>query len=282
MTNFLISNQKDFTTKLQNIIAWGKENLHVIADFDRTLTKAFVDGESKTSLITRLQNWFFPPEYAEKSNKIFAKYHPIEINTTISLDEKKKAMTKRWNEQFTLMISYGLTRDIIKKAMQSEVTSFRWWYAEFFDMLADNDIPLLILSASGIWYESIYYCLEYEKKLYDNIDIISNAFVRDENGKAIAVREPIIHSFNKDETVVKNFPIYKDIKDRKNIILLGDGLGDAHMADGFDYENIIKIWFLNHDTPENRKHFQEKFDLIILDDGPLDEVNKLLATIIKS
>jgi len=65
--------------------------------------------------------------------------------------------------------------------------------------------------------------------------------VRDENGKAIAVREPIIHSFNKDETVVKNFPIYKDIKDRKNIILLGDGLGDAHMADGFDYENIIKI-----------------------------------------
>jgi hypothetical protein len=39
---------------------------------------------------------------------------------------------------------------------------------------------------------------------------------------AIAAREPIIHSFNKDETVVKNFPIYEEIKDRKNILLLGD------------------------------------------------------------
>jgi 5'-nucleotidase len=93
-----------------------------------------------------------------------------------------------------------------------------------FDSLYDKKIPLLILSASGLGYDSIYYCLKHENKLYDNIDIISNDFVRDEDGKAIGVREPIIHSFNKDETVVKNFPIYEEIKDRKNILLLGDGL----------------------------------------------------------
>jgi hypothetical protein len=79
--------------------------------------------------------------------------------------------------------------------------------------------------------------------------------------------------------VVKNFPIYKEIKDRKNILLLGDGLWDSHMADGFDYKNLIKIWFLNHDTPENRKHFQEKFDVVILDDGPMDEVNEIISKI---
>jgi hypothetical protein len=62
--------------------------------------------------------------------------------------------------------------------------------------------------------------------------------------------------------------------------LLGDWLWDAHMADGFDYENIIKIWFLNNDTPENREQFQKTFDLIILDDGPMDEVNSLLAKIV--
>ncbi len=93
-----------------------------------------------------------------------------------------------------------------------------------FDILKNYNIPLLILSASGLGYDSVYYCLKHENKLYDNIDIISNDFVRDENGKAIGVREPIIHSFNKDETVVKNFPIYEDIKERKNILLLGDGL----------------------------------------------------------
>lgn len=280
MSNIIIPNQKNFNEKLQNIIAWWPEKFHVIADFDRTLTKAFAEWKPTVSLITRLQNGFFPPEYAEKSNAIFNKYHPIEIDATIPLEEKKKAMTKRRDEQFTLMLSYGLTRKIIENAMDSEETNFRAWCAELFDSLYDKKIPLLILSASGLGYDSIYYCLKHENKLYENIDIISNDFVRDEDGKAIGVREPIIHSFNKDETVVKNFPIYEDIKDRKNILLLGDGLWDAQMADGFDYENIIKVWFLNNDTPDNREKFSETFDLIILDDGDMEEVNKIIKKLV--
>lgn len=275
--NILIPHPEKLQAKIQKIALQGKEHFHVIADFDRTLTKAFAEGKPTVSLITRLQNGFFPPAYIDESNKMFHTYHPIEIDATIPLDEKKQAMVKRWNEQFNLMLSYGLTRKIIEQAMQSEDTNFRSGCSEFFDLLNDNKIPLLILSASGLWYDSVYYCLKHENKLYDNIDIISNDFVRDEEGRAIGVRQPIIHSYNKDETIVKNFPIYQDIKDRKNILLLGDGVGDAHMADGFAYQNIIKIWFLNHDTPENRKQFQEKFDLIILDDGPMDEVNKLLS-----
>jgi 5'-nucleotidase len=87
-------------------------------------------------------------------------------------------------------------------------------------MLHKNNIPLVIFSASGLGYESIYYTFEKIHRLYDNIDIISNVFIWNEEGKAISVREPVIHSFNKDETVIKNFPIYEDIKDRKNILLL--------------------------------------------------------------
>lgn len=116
--------------------------------------------------------------------------------------------------------------------------------------------------------------------LSDNIDIISNAFIWDEEGKAIGIREPIIHTLNKDETIVKNFPIYNEIKDRKNILLLWDGIGDAVMADGFDYENIIKIWFLNNDTPENREQYSETFDVLILGDGPMEEVNRILKKIL--
>lgn len=280
MSEFYIVNEKHFNETLAHMIADGKEHLHVVADFDRTLTKAFVEGKDTASLITRLQNWFFSPEYIGESQKIFDTYHPIEIDSTISLEQKMNAMQKRRELQFALMFRYWLTRDIIKQAMQSEKTEFRGWYAEFFDMLYVSKIPLLILSASGLWYESIYYCLEHEKRLYDNINIISNSFVRDEQGKAIAAREPIIHSFNKWETAIRNLPIYEEIKKRKNVILLGDWLGDTHMADGFDYENIIKIWFLNHDTPENREKFEEKFDLIILNDGPMDEVNTLLKKII--
>ncbi len=281
MSNILIPNQQAFDQKLQNIIAWWPDKFHVIADFDRTLTKAFAEGKPTVSLITRLQNGFYPPEYAERSNALFHTYHPIEIDPNISLDEKNKAMHKRRDKQFNLMLEYGLTRDIIRQAMHSEDGTLRGGSDEFFDILHQHHIPLIILSASGLGYESVYYCLEHEKKLYDNIDIISNAFIRDEKGKAIGVREPIIHSFNKHETIIKDFPVYKEIKDRKNILLLGDSLGDAKMADGFDYEHILKIWFLNNDTPEHREKYSETFDLIILDDGPMDEVNEILKRILQ-
>lgn len=279
MSNIFIPNPQDFETKLQNIIAWWPNNFHVIADFDRTLTKAFAEGKPTVSLITRLQNGMFSPEYADQSNAIFDKYHPMEIDPSLSLEVKKQAMTKWRDEQFNLMLSYGLTRDVIKQAIMSESTNFRIWGRDFFTLLAQHNIPLVILSASGLGYESVYYCLEAENLLSENIDIISNAFIRNEQGQAIGVREPIIHSFNKDETVVKRFPIYEEIKDRKNIVLLGDGLWDAQMADGFDYKNIIKIWFLNNDTPEHREKFSQVFDLIILDDGPMDEVNEILRKI---
>ena len=90
-------------------------------------------------------------------------------------------MEKRRDKQFNLMLRYGLTRDIIRQAMHSEDGTLREGHEMFFEMLHKNDIPLVILSGSGLGYESVYYCLEHENKLYDNIDIISNAFIRDED-----------------------------------------------------------------------------------------------------
>lgn len=281
MTDILIPNQKTFDEKLQRFIAWGPDNFHVIADFDRTLTKAFVDGKPRSSLESILeQEGYLGEEYSQKSLNNFTTYHPIEIDPTVSLEDKKKAMMKRRTKQFALMLEVGITRDVIKKTVQSKLVNFREWYEIFLDTLKDKDIPLLILSATGLWYEAIYFCLENVKKLSDNIDIISNAFIRDQTGKAIGVREPVIHSFNKDETVIKNFPIYEDIKNRKNVLLLGDSLGDAKMADGFEYEHILKIWFLNNDSPEHREKYSEAYDLIILGDGSMDKVNEILKKII--
>ena len=51
-----------------------------------------------------------------------------------------------------------------------------------------------------------------------------------------------------DYYVYLSMEIYKKIKDRKNIILLWDSLWDHHMSDGFDYDNIINIWFLIKNT----------------------------------
>ena len=64
MKNIIISNPKEFEDKKKKFIEEGTGKLHVLADFDRTLTKAFVDGEKKMSIISELRR----KNYISKEN----------------------------------------------------------------------------------------------------------------------------------------------------------------------------------------------------------------------
>ena len=75
--------------------------------------------------------------------------------------------------------------------------------------------------------------------------------------------------------------IFKKIKDRKNVLLLGDSLGDIGMITGFDYDNLIKIGFLNENVKENVEYYKRNYDAIILNDSSMDFINKLLKKIIE-
>lgn len=50
MSNILIPNPEKLEELIEKIAHDGKEHFHVIADFDRTLTSAFVDGEPRPGL----------------------------------------------------------------------------------------------------------------------------------------------------------------------------------------------------------------------------------------
>ncbi|MBI4653355.1 hypothetical protein HY750_03835 [Candidatus Kuenenbacteria bacterium] len=93
------------------------------------------------------------------------------------------------------------------------------------------------------------------------------------------VKEPIIYLMNKNEIMVKNFSCFNKIKNRKNVLLLGDSLDDIDMIEGFDYDNLIKIGFLDYDVANNLKQYKKNYDIIILNDGPMDFVNELLRKI---
>ena len=122
--------------------------------------------------------------------------------------------------------------------------------------------------------------LSREGRQTDSIHIISNSFEWDKNGNAIGVKQPIIHSLNKDETAIENFPVHKVIQDRKNVLLLGDSLDDIKMIKGFDYENLLKIGFLNEKVKESLDIYKRNYDVVILNDSSLDFVNQLLRELI--
>jgi len=280
--NIIILNPKRLERLKKAILKKGKERLHILSDFDRTLTYAFVKGEKVPSLISILRSSgkYLGKDYAERANALYEKYHPIEINLKLPFQKRKKAMEEWWRTHFELLIKSGLNKKHLKEVAKSPKIKFRKGALEFFDILYKYKIPLVIMSSSGLGGDVILEVLKERKKLYSNIYIVSNAFIWDKRGQAIKVKEPIIHTLNKDEAILKHFSFYPKIKNRKNILLLGDSLEDIKMIEGFKYDNLIKIGFLNESIRENLEEYKKTFDILILNDSSMNYVNLLLKEII--
>lgn len=273
--NVIITNKEKISEIKKRISSDGVGKLHIVSDFDKTLTSCFVNGAKIPSLISILRDEkYLTSDYPEKAQALYNKYHPIEIDPSIPLAEKQTQMHNWWSEHYDLLISSGLTKDDLARVAQSKKISLRSGAIEFMDFLHKHEIPLVILSAAGLGFETIQMYLEKHKVLFDNVHIVSNTLKWDESGKAIGVQEPIIHTFNKNYSSVKELPFFKEIKERKNIILLGDGEGDAAMVEGFEYDNIIKIGFLNEGVSMDLEKYKDNYDILILNDGSMDYVLK--------
>jgi 5'-nucleotidase len=212
---------------------------------------------------------------------LYNKYHPIEIDPNIEKEEKKKLMHEWWSTHFDLLIKSGLNKKDLEKVVDSGKIKFREDFEEFSDFLNRKNIPLIIISSSGIGGEVISLYLKKAKKLYNNTYILSNSYEWDKDGKAIAVKKPIIHGMNKNGELIKSSPFFKIIGKRKNILLLGDSLDDVDMIKGLDYENLIKVSFLNEDIEGSIDKYKLYYDTIALNDSSMFFVNNLLKELIK-
>jgi len=52
------------------------------------------------------------------------------------------------------------------------------------------------------------------------------------------------------------------------------------MTEGIEHDTIIRIGFLNHHVKKFLNKYNKNFDAVILNDGPMDYVNKLLKEIL--
>jgi 5'-nucleotidase len=278
--NIIISDSLKLEKIKKSIAEGGLDDFYVFADFDRTLTTALVNGKRIASLTSILRDGnYLTPDYAGQAQALYDKYHPIEIDPKVAPEEKKKKMHEWYSIHFDLLIRSGLNMRDIEKVVDSGKIKLRDGFGEFVEILHSHNIPLVILSASGIGTDAITLCLEKAGKLSNNIFIISNAYEWDKNGNAIRVRQPVIHSLNKSGSVVSNFSFFEKIKDRKNILLLGDSIDDVDTVQGLKYDNLIKIGFLNENAESNIGQYKKVYDVVILNDGPMGYINDLLEEI---
>lgn len=276
----------EISERAKNLIeqfrADGPNRLHVISDFDRTLTYGMDNGIKTPSIISMLRDGNHLSEaYARKAHALFDHYHPIEIDPALSLEQKKGAMHEWWTAHNALLLEEGLSRADLEDIVHNGYVRFRAGAAEWLDLLHKYNIPLIVFSASGCG-DAVRMFFQKINRNYPNIYYVVNRFLFNKEGRAIGAQEPLIHTFNKDEAVLAEIPeIFKAVRARHNVLLLGDSLGDAGMSNGFISATILKVGFLNDDDAQQREAYRKVFDIVLEGDGDFAMINKLTKEIIE-
>ncbi|KAK9912099.1 hypothetical protein M0R45_035974 [Rubus argutus] len=277
-------------TKIAAMRNAGQAKLQVIADFDATLTKYRVNGSRGQSSHGLLQQE--NAEYDNKRRELYEYYHPLEFSPTIPIEEKTKLMEEWWGKTHALLIEGGLTYDGIRQSVADSTIAFREGVVELFEFLEERDIPVLIFSA-GLADIIEEVMRQKVHKLFKNVKIVSNRMVFDDNGHLVSFKGKTIHSLNKNEHALDmaaplhdrlgavDGPTYENVsvKMRRNVILLGDHIGDLGMSDGLNYENRISVGFLNDNVENSLDSYCQAFDVVYLNDAPMWGVVKLVSQI---
>ncbi|KVI05072.1 HAD-like domain-containing protein [Cynara cardunculus var. scolymus] len=296
----VINDPKLLHHKKTSIRLAGPSKFQVIADFDNTLTKFWVDGCRGQSSHGLLQQE--NPEYNAKRDELFNYYHPIEYDPQIPIDEKTKLMEEWWGKSHGLLIEGGLTYDAIRSSVAGAVIAFREGVVELFEFLeARERYPgSYIFSRSSRYHRGgklkpgpvhVHVLRQKLHRTFKNVKIVSNRMKFDQNGNLVSFTGKLIHSLNKNEHALDMAASLHDhlgevddqiidsasVKKRTNVLLLGDHMGDLRMSDGLNYETRISVGFLNHNIENSLDSYREGFDIVYLDDAPMSGVVKLVS-----
>jgi 5'-nucleotidase len=283
-SNVRIKNPTKVEQLLSNIINAGKQRLQVISDFDRTISLVSFEGKScPTSIGVLESSQFVTPELRAQFKALRDHYLPIEHDPNMSRDAKLPLMLEWWQKSFELIVDTGITQQNVVDIVRHSNNHLKEGCLWFFYTLERCDVPLLIFSA-GLG-DMIQEWMLQDCGNFKNIKIVSN-FMRFNNSdeeKRINgfLNETIIHIFNKNESVLLgDESSEKLIRDRPNVILIGDSLGDVDMAAGFESNNILKIGFLNEHCEQLLPSYMDVYDIVTIKDSTFNVPNAVIKSIV--
>jgi len=275
-----IKNYDVVEKKLNKIIGEGKENVHIISDFDMTITKYWHNGErSPNSHDIFTKSSMVNDEFRKRYEGSKAKYYPIEISPDLTNEEKYPYMVEWWENTNETIIEQQIHKDDLPKMVQETPFVYRPVIKDVFYTCREKKIPFLVFSA-GI-HNIIHEALKQANLYFENMNIVSNKMLfNDQTGICDRFEGPLFHVFNKGSFDLKGTEYGKLVKDRRNVIICGDSLSDLQMADGVKYETCLSVGFLNLNKDKMLERYKENFDIVITDDDSWDLVNELLKILI--
>ncbi|XP_071943235.1 cytosolic 5'-nucleotidase 3-like [Antedon mediterranea] len=257
------------------LIKGGRNKLQVISDFDRTITRYKCNGIILPTTHAILEgSTVLSDETKKRAQDLRDHYYPLEMSSKLSDDEKYSLMTEWWSQAHEILIGSGINKkDVTDMVVQSNVM-LREGCDQLFDLLASNSVPLLVFSA-GI-ADILHEVIKERATMHDNMSIMSNQMEFNADGRLVGFKGKLIHTYNKREMAKINQDYFDRNKNRTNVLLMGDTIGDLQMAEGLNpADNVLKIGFLNSHF-ENLEVYKSKYDIVIMDDSSMDVANAIL------
>jgi len=280
-TDVYLSNPKIYKHKIAQLKKHGAAKLHLISDFDLTLTHEFIEGrKTNTSFGLVRESGLLGETFSQRLVDLYNHYRPIELDPNIPHEERNAKMIEWWSEAFEEMNRAGMCRDLVDQLLTKEKFDLRAGADELFSILQTHNIPTLIFS--GGFGDLIQSLLIRKKVFSDNVHLLANFLEFDSGGEMIGYKNPLIHSLNKASHLASHTEYNKKIANRTNLILLGDIIDDAKMADQLIHDTALKIGFLNNKVEEKLEDFIKTFDIIIMNDSSTDFINQTISDIIQS
>ena len=290
--HILIPSPATFFPLRARLLRDGPAHLQLITDFDHTLTSySSLSSHGTLEASSRL-----PPHYSPKVKALFEHYYPIEMDHTIPPHDKTQHMIDWWEAAHALLISHQFHSSFITSAVtearQRSRLQLRDGARETLSYAVSAGVPVLVFSA-GLG-DCIDEFLKQEGLASPGVDVVSNWMRFDDGGVLVGFEADLIHSLNKDYShvqrqrergagVVQGMQAPK----RKNVLLLGDSVGDVRMVHGLDgLEVLMRVGFINGEPTEAKMaRYKEVYDVLICDheeqQGSMQFVLDLLHSIVE-
>eukprot|EP00041_Stephanoeca_diplocostata_P007274 m.101653 g.101653 ORF g.101653 m.101653 type:complete len:266 (-) comp16815_c0_seq1:534-1331(-) len=200
-TTTVIPNPEALVHKISQIAV---EDLHIIADFDMTLTRhTLASGKRGSSTHVIVQNnKAFGDDFRQTSRSLFEKYYPVEIDDSISTEEKEPMMVEWWTAAHEIMVQAKLHKDQLTEIGSSPDLQLRERAKELFTLAQQLGIPFHVFSA-GI-RDVIVAAFEHWGVNKLGVHVVSNMMDWDDaTGYLRGFTGELIHTLNKNSKALQ-------------------------------------------------------------------------------
>ncbi|XP_028931153.1 7-methylguanosine phosphate-specific 5'-nucleotidase isoform X1 [Ornithorhynchus anatinus] len=274
----LMRNPQRVRDTIASLRSGGVDKLQVISDFDMTLSRFGFRGRRCPTSHNILDTSKVVSEVCQQQLKdLLHFYYPIEIDPNRTVDEKLPLMVDWWTKAHGLLCQQKIQQCQLAQIVRDSDVMLREGFETFFNTLHLSHVPLFIFSAGvGDIVEEI---TRQAGVLHPNVQVVSNFMDFDEDGILWRFKDPLIHTYNKNSSVLEGSSA--QLQARPNVILLGDSMGDLTMADSVPGLSILlKIGFLNDKVEEQRERYLDAYDIVLEKDETLDVVIGILQHIL--